>query len=168
MSSIAPLTPLPSLRISTHHIPSHSLLPNCPAPSHPLYIYHNAYPPTTSPSALESHLSAISVFYCGRVRLCFGGEGNPGRVEMVVKAGDAIVIPAGVGHRLWEDLEGGFQMVGAYPKGRDWDMCYGKEGEGEGEKAKAVKDVEWFKRDPLYWDEGFVVWKYPKRGISVQ
>lgn len=169
------LTPLPSLRLSTHSIPSHSHLPNTTPHAHPLLIYHSAFPASTSPSTLESHLSTNNVtpqwrytmystthyhstthevlcVFHGRARLLFGGEANPGRVEVEVKAGDAIVIPAGVAHRLVEDVEGGFEMVGSYPKGCSWDMCYGKEGEED--MAEKVKGVEWFRKDPLYGDEG--------------
>ncbi|KAJ4287731.1 hypothetical protein N0V90_012435 [Kalmusia sp. IMI 367209] len=98
----------------------------------------------------------------GRAKLLFGGEHNPGKVEAEVRAGDAIVVPAGVGHRLVEDYGdgGGFQMVGSYPEGCDWDMCYGKEGE-EG-KAQRVKDVPWFRKDPLYGDNGPVLWSRDK------
>ncbi len=92
----------------------------------------------------------------GRARLLFGGEENPGRVEAEVKVGDVLVVPAGVAHRLLEDLEGGFEMVGGYPKGCSWDMCYGKEGE-EG-KAEKVGEVEWLERDPMYGDDGPVLW----------
>ena len=95
--------------------------------------------------------------FSGRARLLFGGEANPAKVEEEVVAGDAIVVPAGVGHRLLEDLEGGFQMVGAYPEGCNWDMCYGKAGEED--KAKAAARVEWFKRDPLYGHDGPVLWE---------
>jgi len=49
------------------------------------------------------------------------------------------VVPAGVGHCLLEDLNGGFEMVGSYPKGRNWDMCYGKEEEGK----KSRESVDW-------------------------
>ncbi|KAK1907638.1 hypothetical protein P3342_005966 [Pyrenophora teres f. teres] len=94
--------------------------------------------------------------FSGRARLLFGGEANPGKVEEEFKAGDAIVVPAGVGHRLLEDLEGGFEMVGAYPEGCSWDMCYGKAGEEE--KARKVGKVGWLKRDPLYGDDGPVLW----------
>ncbi|KAF2820994.1 hypothetical protein CC86DRAFT_332334 [Ophiobolus disseminans] len=88
----------------------------------------------------------------GRARLLFGGEQNPERVEIECGAGDAIVIPAGVAHRLVRDVDGKFEMVGAYPRGRGWDMCYGVEGEEK--KAEKVKEVEWFKKDPLYGDDG--------------
>ena len=92
----------------------------------------------------------------GRAKLSFGGESNPGKVETEVKAGDAIVVPAGVGHRLIEDVEGGFQMVGSYPKGCSWDMCYGRKGEEE--KTEAAGKVAWVKSDPLYGEDGPAVW----------
>lgn len=88
----------------------------------------------------------------GRARLCFGGEDNPGRVETEIKIGDVIIIPAGVGHRLLQDLDGGFEMVGSYPKGKDWDMCYGRDGEQA--NIEAIKQLAWFDKDPIYGDEG--------------
>ena len=88
----------------------------------------------------------------GKAKLCFGGEGNPGRVEMTVGTGDVIIIPAGVGHRLVEDFEGEFTMVGSYPKGQSWDLCYGREGEEQ--KVEAIRALGWFDRDPVYGDEG--------------
>lgn len=88
--------------------------------------------------------------------MCFGGEENGGRVEQEVEKGDVMVVPAGVGHRLLEDLsDGEFEMVGSYPKGKEWDMCYGKCGEGK--KVEGIKKVEWFKKDPIYGDEGPVL-----------
>jgi uncharacterized protein YjlB len=84
--------------------------------------------------------------------LGFGGEENPDRHEAVVRKGDVIVIPAGVAHRLLDDLDGGFEMVGSYPEGRSWDMCYGKAGEEE--KVGVISSLGWFKRDPLYGDTG--------------
>jgi uncharacterized protein YjlB len=88
----------------------------------------------------------------GKARLCFGHEDNPDRVEETVARGDVIVIPAGVAHRLMEDLEGGFQMVGCYPKGCSWDMVYGVKGEEE--KIKGIETLGWFERDPVYGKDG--------------
>lgn len=62
-----------------------------------------------------------------------------------------MIVPAGVGHRLLEDLDGGFKMVGSYPPGKQWDMCYGKEGE---DKVKSIEKSGWLEKDPLYGDEG--------------
>lgn len=91
----------------------------------------------------------------GKAKLCFGHEDNPRKVEEVLQRGDVIVVPAGVAHRLLEDLEGGFTMVGSYPKGCNWDMCYGKKGEEE--KVESIKNLGWFERDPIYGDEGPVL-----------
>ena len=88
----------------------------------------------------------------GKARLCFGGEENPERVEAVLEKGDVIVVPAGVAHRLLKDVDGGFTMVGSYPRGKNWDMCYGREGEEE--KVKGIGSLGWFERDPIYGDEG--------------
>jgi len=87
----------------------------------------------------------------GSAKCCFGGEENEGRVELVLEKGDVVLVPAGVGHRLLEDY-GGFQMVGSYPGGTSWDMCYGHSGEQA--KVKAIEKLAWFKRDPIYDEHG--------------
>lgn len=84
--------------------------------------------------------------------MCFGGEDNPGKLEVDVETGDVMIVPAGVGHRLLEDAEGDFQMVGSYPKGKSWDMCYGREEERE--KSESISNLGWFSQDPLYGLEG--------------
>ncbi|KAK8103293.1 hypothetical protein PG984_016439 [Apiospora sp. TS-2023a] len=128
-------------------------------------------------SAIESHLQSVGVvdpqwrytmystthfhstaheLLCiarGGARLCFGGEENPGRVEVSVRRGDVILVPAGVGHRLLEEEgEDGFEMVGSYPKGCSWDMCYGKAGEEA--KVEGIRRLGWLGRDPVYGDRG--------------
>ncbi|KAG8987638.1 hypothetical protein FRB94_001609 [Tulasnella sp. JGI-2019a] len=138
---------LSSLRVSRHFIPWHTRIPNTSITQKSLLIYHSAFQKTSSASAIESHLNKVGVvepqwrytmystshfhstthevlaISSGRARLLFGGEGNPKNVEAEVIKGDAIIIPAGVAHRLVEDLEGGFEMVGSYPKGVvKWDM----------------------------------------------
>ena len=175
-ASTATLTPLTDLRISTHQIPAFDRMPNSSIQKKPLLIYHSAFSPGTSASTIESHLTTIGVvdpqwrytmyptshFHSsthevlivasGKAKLCFGGEENPKRVEPLVEQGDVIVVPAGVAHRLLDDLDGGFTMVGSYPKGKNWDMCYGKEGEEE--KVKGIEHLGWFERDPIYGHEG--------------
>ncbi|KAH9905451.1 RmlC-like cupin domain-containing protein [Xylariomycetidae sp. FL2044] len=183
-------TPLSALRVTKHHIPQHGGLPNTSIQNQPLVHYHGAIPRSASASAIEAHLTSVDVVapqwrftmyrtthfhstthevLCisrGRARLCFGGEANPGKVETEVEKGDVMVVPAGVGHRLLEDLseveeeeeEGGgsgFEMVGSYPKGCSWDMCYGKKGEEA--KVAGIKKLGWFERDPIYGDRGPVL-----------
>jgi len=174
------LTPLKDLKVSKHLIPAHGLIPNTSIQNKPLMIYHRAFDPNgISPSAIESHFSSIGVvepqwrytmystshfhstshevlgIAAGEAKLCFGHEDNPKRVEEVLKKGDVIVMPAGVSHRLLEDISGGFSMVGAYPRGSSWDMCYGKKGEED--KVKNIEKIGWFKRDPVYGGEGPVL-----------
>lgn len=137
-------------------------------------IYHGVFS-NPSASAIESHLLSVGVvspqwrytmfsethfhstthevlgIASGSARCCFGGEKNEGRVEPVLQKGDVVIIPAGVGHRLLEDY-GGFQMVGSYPEGKAWDMCYGRSGEED--NVRKIGGLGWFKRDPIYGDDG--------------
>ncbi|KAL2210180.1 hypothetical protein CC79DRAFT_1330565 [Sarocladium strictum] len=177
MPTKAQITSLSSLRVSRHHIPSCGLIPNTSLQNRPLLIYHSAFIAPISATAIEGHLKETSVVVpawrytmyktthfhstthevlCvtrGRARLCFGGEENEGRVEPVVQAGDVMIVPAGVAHRLLEEMGGeGFEMVGSYPEGCDWDMCYGQDGEEA--KVSGIKDLMWFTRDPVYGDHG--------------
>ncbi|KAJ5771306.1 uncharacterized protein N7511_003357 [Penicillium nucicola] len=87
----------------------------------------------------------------GSARLCFDGEDIPDRFEPIGQRGEMIIVLAGVGHLLRKDLHGNqedFQMVGAYPPGKQWDICYGTPNEKA--KAQSINDVAWFQRDPLY------------------
>ena len=59
--------------------------------------------------------------YSGFASIQFGGEGGP---IVDVRGGEAVVIPAGVSHRL-VDSRGGFRVVGAYPEGQVPDLCRG-------------------------------------------
>ena len=175
-ASRAPLTPLMEVRISSHQIPSFDRLPNTSIQKKPLLIYHSAFHSSINASAIESHLTTIGVVspqwrytmfsqthfhstahevLCvvhGRAKLCFGGEDNPKRIEPVVGKGDVMVVPGGVAHRLLEDIEGGFTMVGSYETGKSWDMCYGREGEED--KVRGIENLGWFTRDPIYGESG--------------
>lgn len=66
---------------------------------------------------------AIGVL-CGEATVQFGGPQGP---ELRVRAGDAILIPAGVAHCLQSST--GFRVIGAYPPGCTPDMCVGAAGE---------------------------------------
>ncbi|KAK4697055.1 hypothetical protein P7C71_g961, partial [Lecanoromycetidae sp. Uapishka_2] len=170
-----PLTLFKDLRVSSHQIPAFERLPNTSIQKKPVLIYHAAFH-HASASTIETHLSTVGVVspqwrytmfsqshfhstahevLCvaqGKAKLCFGGEDNPKRVESVLGKGDVIIVPAGVAHRLLDDIDGGFSMVGSYPIGKGWDMCYGKEGEED--KVEGIGALGWFDRDPIYGDEG--------------
>jgi uncharacterized protein YjlB len=57
----------------------------------------------------------------GEARVCFGGE--QGKV-LTLSAGDVAILPAGTGHKCQRASED-FLVVGAYPEGRDFDICRG-------------------------------------------
>ncbi|MCW3120883.1 MAG: cupin protein [Flavipsychrobacter sp.] len=59
--------------------------------------------------------------YSGSTALQLGGENG---TKLQVSSGDIIIIPAGVGHRNM-DGENDVQVVGAYDRGRDYDILKG-------------------------------------------
>jgi len=85
----------------------------------------------------------------GKVMLKLGGEN--GRVVRL-KAGDMLVIPAGVGHRRIGDDEG-LKVIGAYPRGQSH---YDMKRAGGTIPRIPVPDM-----DPFYGEDGPVVrlWK---------
>lgn len=173
------LTPPLHVQVTSRQIPRWDRIPNTSLQSRPLIIYHKAF--NASPSELNAHFKKIGevtpqwvyTMYSqthfhstthevlgvvsGRARLCFGGEENPDRFEPTVEQGDLIIVPAGVGHRLMDDLSHteSFKMVGAYPPDAEWDMCYGQPGEEE--KIQRIETLDWFHRDPLYGKDGPVL-----------
>lgn len=60
--------------------------------------------------------------YRGHAILQMGGKNG---VKLSFHSGDVIVIPAGVGHKCISKSND-FVVVGAYDKGRDWDLLKGK------------------------------------------
>ena len=61
----------------------------------------------------------------GRVTVRLGGE--QGR-DFDLRAGDAVVLPAGTGHKRLTD-RGDLLVVGAYPPGQTWDLLRGEPSE---------------------------------------
>jgi uncharacterized protein YjlB len=85
----------------------------------------------------------------GSARLALGG---PKGETIEVEAGDVVVIPAGVGHKN-EGSNGGFTVVGAYPKGQEsYDLRTGEEGERPG-VLENIRSVSMPKMDPLFGEE---------------
>ncbi|KAI0457173.1 RmlC-like cupin domain-containing protein [Xylaria acuta] len=172
------VTPLRDLKVLEHQVPAHNLIPNTSIQRKPLLIYKSVFSNATA-SEVESLLSDTGVvtpqwratmyttshFHStshevlgvsnGKATVCFGHEGNPGKVTCDLEKGDLAIIPAGVAHRLLEVLEGDFEMVGSYPKGYNWDMCYGTRAE-EG-RIGTIKELPWFDRDPVYEGKGPVL-----------
>ncbi|KAF3760388.1 hypothetical protein M406DRAFT_65788 [Cryphonectria parasitica EP155] len=115
---------------------------------------YSMYPTTHFHSTSHEVLCVTS----GRAELWFGGEDNPDRVEAVVQVGDVMILPAGLAHRLSRDVSQdghSFEMVGSYPTGCHWDMCYGKAGEEE--KVRKIAGLSWFTKDPIFGHHGPVL-----------
>jgi uncharacterized protein YjlB len=94
--------------------------------------------------------------YSGTATLRLGGERGK---NVEVRAGDVIVIPAGVAH---QNIGAGddFGVVGAYPDGREWDLLRGL----PGERPKADHNIAALptpENDPIYGAEGPLrrIWK---------
>jgi uncharacterized protein YjlB len=71
--------------------------------------------------------------YRGTATILLGGERGE---AFEVNPGDIIVIPAGVGHKRLASRNN-FQVVGAYPDGRDRDLLRG----GPGERPQADRNI---------------------------
>jgi uncharacterized protein YjlB len=97
------------------------------------------------------HSSAHEVLgvYSGSALVQFGGEQG---VRVEVKAGDVAVVPAGVAHKRLSS-SGNFAVVGAYPVGQMWDMCYGREGERPG-TDRVIAAVPIPGNDPVHGKNG--------------
>lgn len=92
----------------------------------------------------------------GTVTLHIGGEKG---ISIEVSAGDALILPAGVGHcAVSEHMN--YVIVGGYPDGRDWDLLTGTPDERE----KAIPRIEKLPiptKDPVFGKDGELLrlWK---------
>jgi uncharacterized protein YjlB len=97
----------------------------------------------------------IAVAY-GNAKVIFGG---PGKRSLLIKQGDVVIIPGGVGHKCLTASKD-FLCIGGYPGGKEYDIKLGT----KEEKAKAterIKKLSIPSRDPVFGNEGFlkVYWK---------
>lgn len=87
--------------------------------------------------------------YSGSASVQLGGEQG---IICELHIGDVVVIPAGVAHKRLKS-SADFRVVGAYPTGQTWDMCYGKKGERP-KTDQNITDVPTPQTDPVLGDEG--------------
>ncbi len=85
----------------------------------------------------------------GEVQVAFGG---PASQTVTVRAGDVVMIPAGVGHRNMGQTDD-LLVVGAYPGGSTYDTRRGKPEEHEA-ASRAIAAVPLPASDPVSGPEG--------------
>jgi uncharacterized protein YjlB len=97
------------------------------------------------------HSTAHEVLGCysGSARVLFGGEQG---AVVEVTAGDAVLIPAGVGHKNLGASDD-FGVVGAYPPGPSWDLMRAASSEYDQAQTN-IAAVPRPPADPLYGPKG--------------
>ena len=99
--------------------------------------------------------------YQGSAKVQLGGERG---VIHEVRAGDVIVIPAGVAHKNLGSSDD-FGVVGAYPEGQEMDMNYGK----ASERPRAIENIAGLalpKTDPVFGENGPLIEKWRGKILS--
>jgi uncharacterized protein YjlB len=94
----------------------------------------------------------------GQAKVRFGGDVG---IELVVRAGDVAVLPAGVGHQnlgASPDL----LVVGAYPLGQRWDLCRGRP-EERPQVLENIQRVPLPTADPVYGADGPLIEHWLRR-----
>jgi len=103
-----------------------------------IFPYHHYH------SNTHEVLGALS----GRCIVQFGGEHG---VTEELNEGDVVIIPAGVAHK--KIVGENFMCVGAYPKGKDYNIRFGAPGEKE-IAQKEIAGVPLPTNDPVFGKEG--------------
>jgi uncharacterized protein YjlB len=104
-----------------------------------IYSYHHYH----------STAHEVLGIFRGSAKVQLGGEHG---VIHEVRAGDVIVIPAGVAHKNLGASED-FGVVGAYPEGQEMDMNYGKP-EERPRADQNIAQVLMPKMDPVFGENG--------------
>ncbi|MGI9434446.1 MAG: hypothetical protein ACR2Q4_06410 [Geminicoccaceae bacterium] len=85
----------------------------------------------------------------GRATVRLGGRTG---MTIEVKAGDALVLPAGTGHQNLGSSDD-LLVVGAYPSGMDWDLCRGEHSDRP-DALRNIEQVPYPGSDPLHGEGG--------------
>ena len=100
-----------------------------------VYDYHHYH----------SNTHEVMGVYSGYATLLFGGENGD---AISIEEGDAVAIPAGVGHKLVQ-ASNDFGVIGAYPDGKEYDLMKGKE-EEHSQALENISKVPLPENDPIY------------------
>jgi uncharacterized protein YjlB len=156
----------------THHFADDGAIPNSPLP---VLVYHGVDEVAAGAASCEqlfhgngwgnSWRSGIFDFHhfhstahevlgiaAGATAVVLGG---PSGQRFDVSAGDVLVLPAGTGHRRVAPLDG-LLVVGAYPRGQDWDLRRGDPAEHD-EVLANIARVALPETDPVAGADGPLV-----------
>ncbi|MBC7417425.1 MAG: cupin domain-containing protein [Pedobacter sp.] len=97
----------------------------------------------------HSNTHEVLGIFSGKAEVQFGGEHG---VSIELDKGDVVVIPAGVAHKCLS-ANTDFKVVGAYPKGAEYNLCLGNQEEMEIAK-KEIENVPKLDNDPVYGSKG--------------
>ncbi len=97
----------------------------------------------------HSEAHEVLGLYSGQVEVQLGG---PNGIILTAKAGDFIIIPAGVSHKNMGATDD-FACIGAYPPALSVDMKYGEAHEKPTAEQK-IKEVPIPNTDPVYGENG--------------
>ena len=104
-----------------------------------IYTYHHYH------STAHEALGVLK----GSATVQLGGENG---IKQKITAGDVLIIPAGVAHKNL-GASSDFSVVGAYPKGQQWDMNYGRPQERPAADENIAR-VPLPESDPVYGKDG--------------
>ena len=99
-----------------------------------IFSYHHYH------STTHEVLAVIS----GSAEVMMGGKQGE---RLSISQGDVIIIPAGVGHCLLNSSPG-FRVVGAYPGGKNYDLCTGRLDERP-QVLENIRNVDLPEKDPV-------------------
>ena len=144
-------------------------------PSYPLLVYKNVLTAKDDPTNIlaknnwlgvwrgsvfpyhhyHSNSHEVLVVIRGSGLLQLGGKLG---AKITVQQGDAMILPAGFGHRL---IGGSidFEVIGAYPNGQKYDFCTGDPNE-RSKNLENIRKVPLPDNDPLFGENGplFTYW----------
>lgn len=87
----------------------------------------------------------------GTAQLILGGKNG---ATININEGDALILPAGTGHKLLSQSNG-FTVMGAYPNSQSYDICVGKASERP-QNLYNIENVPVPNTDPIFGSQGLL------------
>lgn len=162
--------------VKTFLLAEDGLIPN--HPRFPLLLYPQVFPAPVTASAVQDRFAAngwghswvngvydyhhfhsvtheVLGCFAGEAEVLFGGDNG---VQLTFRAGDCILIPAGVGHKKISSSQD-FAVVGAYPGTSSPDLCRG--GEDPAQIRRRIAETPRPSSDPVTGESGPVFDEWP-------